>query len=223
MGTLDNWNSQPLKRFVFLPFRIKLFGNGSGRIEDFDKVYQPIFQETNRQVEMDAIRAGEGVGSKIIHPGLALIRRYIQQCSRCPMVKAWSDPNNPHPIHKTPESPNPNQRELIRQELRQRINDTLQSAQSLPPDHCRHEVRNQLRAMQEYCKTVEKTFIVVEQRITCDQYDLGGSHQDSATLFRGPNDDASVAICVTDKGSLLHRSSSPWRVFRNQGDIGVSQ
>jgi hypothetical protein len=60
---------------------------------------------------------------------------------------------------------------------------------------------------------------VIEEKITCDQYELGGRRQDSAILFRGPNKEATVAICVTAKGSLLHRNDYPWTIYRNAGDV----
>ena len=111
----------------------------------------------------------------------------------------------------------------IKQELRGRLQAALHSAKHLSPIKCQHEIRKQLTAIQTYCKANEKTFIFVEQRITCNQYGLGGDRQERATLFRGPNDDASVAICVTDKGSLLHRNSCPWKVYKNAGDIDPGQ
>ncbi|MEL6384465.1 MAG: hypothetical protein AAFQ89_18815 [Cyanobacteria bacterium J06626_18] len=59
----------------------------------------------------------------------------------------------------------------------------------------------------------------MQESITCDEYDLGGSFKDKAILFRGPSEDASVAICLTDKGSLLHRNGSLWRLYGNAGDV----
>lgn len=109
------------------------------------------------------------------------------------------------------------QRSQIKQELRQRIEAALEAAKVLPPGDCLQEIRDNLLAIQCYCKTVEKTFIVVEENITCNQHGLGGSDRNTATLFRGPSEDASVAICVTDRGSLLHRSSCDWRIYRNAG------
>ena len=111
----------------------------------------------------------------------------------------------------------------IKQELRRRLQEGLYLAKHLPPTHCRNEIREQLTTMQIYCKTVEKTFIFVEERITCNQYGLGGNHADMATLFRGPNEDASVAICVTDKGSLLHRNGCPWKIYKDAGDVHPEQ
>ena len=107
----------------------------------------------------------------------------------------------------------------IKQELRRQLNEALHSAKYLPSVQCRHEIRRQLNNIQNYCKANEKTFIFVEQRITCNEYGLGGDRQERATLFRGPNEDASVAICVTDRGSLLHRNSCPWKIYRDAGDI----
>lgn len=106
----------------------------------------------------------------------------------------------------------------IKKELRHRLQKVLHSAKNLPAIKCRNEIRNQLTAIQIYCKANEKKFIFIEQRITCDQYGLGGDRHETATLFRGPNQDASVAICVTDKGSLLHRNSCPWEIYRDAGD-----
>ncbi|NJP12034.1 MAG: hypothetical protein HC866_23285 [Leptolyngbyaceae cyanobacterium RU_5_1] len=103
--------------------------------------------------------------------------------------------------------------------MRQRIQTALQYAKELPADDCLEEIKDRLLAIQSYCKTVGKTFIVVEEEITCDQYELGGCNQDVAILFRGPNEDASVAICVTAQGSLLHRNGYPWKVYRNAGDV----
>jgi hypothetical protein len=110
-------------------------------------------------------------------------------------------------------------REQSKLELRRRIQEALQSAKDLSPDDCCHEVRVRLSAIREYCQTVKKTFIVVEERITCDQFGLGGVHEELATLFRGPSEDASVAICVTDRGSLLHRNDCPWQIYSDKGDI----
>jgi hypothetical protein len=107
----------------------------------------------------------------------------------------------------------------IKQELRQQITTTLQYAKQLPPDACLDEVRTRLLAIQAYCETRQKTFIVVEQSIACDEYQLGGNHHDQAVLFRGPNEDASVAICVTAKGSLLHRNGHLWQIYRHVGDV----
>lgn len=114
-----------------------------------------------------------------------------------------------------------NQREQIKQELRQSIYAALHTAKDLPPEQCLHEIRRRLFAIQQRCATVGKTFIAIEETITCDQYDLGGYAKDSATLFRGPNVEASVAICVTHKGSLLHRNSSVWQVYKDMGDIRI--
>jgi hypothetical protein len=111
------------------------------------------------------------------------------------------------------------QRLHIRQELQQRIQTALQAAQDLSPDDCLKQIETSLLAIQTYCKTIQKTFIVIEEKITCDQYELGGRRQDSAILFRGPNKEATVAICVTAKGSLLHRNDYPWTIYRNAGDV----
>ncbi|XGV97364.1 MAG: hypothetical protein ACAF41_32175 [Leptolyngbya sp. BL-A-14] len=111
------------------------------------------------------------------------------------------------------------QRSRIRQELQQKIQTALQIAKDLPPQDCLKEIERSLLGIQSYCKVVQKSFIVIEEEITCDQYELGGSHQDTATLFRGPKREATVAICVTAKGSLLHRNDYPWTIYRNAGDV----
>lgn len=111
------------------------------------------------------------------------------------------------------------QRQHFKHELRQKIQTALQSAKELAPDACLNEIKNRLLAIQMDCGAIGKPFIVVEEMITCDQYELGGRTQDTATLFRGPHESASVAICVTLKGSLLHRNSNPWQVYRNAGDV----
>jgi hypothetical protein len=110
------------------------------------------------------------------------------------------------------------QREIIQKELRHRIQEALQAAQKLSPADRLNEIRQQLLEIQSFCDSVQKTFIFVEQSIACAQYSLGGQ-QESATLFRGPSEDASVAICVSDRGSLLHRNSGPWQVYCNEGDV----
>lgn len=111
------------------------------------------------------------------------------------------------------------QREQTKQEIRRRIHEALQTAKDLPMNDCLDEIRDRLLAIQLYCQSVEKIFIFVEQAITCDQYELGGYQKDSAILFRGPSEDASVAICITNKGSLLHRNSGHWRTYRSMGDV----
>jgi hypothetical protein len=112
-----------------------------------------------------------------------------------------------------------NSREQVKQELRQRIAATLQTAKELSPEACFNQVKHDLLALQKYCQMVGKVFIVVEEKITCDCYELGGHHEHAATLFRGPDENASVAICVTERGSLVYRNSTPWIIYRNQGDI----
>ncbi|MEM9088851.1 MAG: hypothetical protein AAGC93_08925 [Cyanobacteria bacterium P01_F01_bin.53] len=107
----------------------------------------------------------------------------------------------------------------IKQTLRSLLQQTLRVAQRRPAAERRQLVRTKLSHIQTYCQEIDKVFIVREVRITCDQYDLGGHQQQRATLFHGPSDDASVAICVTDKGSLLHRNDSLWRVYYNAGDV----
>jgi hypothetical protein len=109
--------------------------------------------------------------------------------------------------------------EQIKQALRRLLQETLTIAQEKPIAERQQLVRKRLCDIQMYCKNVNKTFIVCELKITCDQYGLGGTHHHYATLFRGPNEDASVAICVTEQGSLLHRNDSPWKVYCNAGDV----
>lgn len=111
------------------------------------------------------------------------------------------------------------QREQIKQELRQKIHLALQVAKDLSPDNCRQEIKDRLLAIQNDCEAIAKSFIVVEEKITCDQYGLGGCNDDAAILFRGPSITASVAICVTSKGSLLHRNGCFWKIYRDAGDI----
>jgi hypothetical protein len=105
------------------------------------------------------------------------------------------------------------------QRLQQKIQTTLQMAQGLPPEACLRTIKTRLLAIQADCRAIAKTFIFVEASITCDQYNLGGCAHDQATLFRGPNEDASVAICVTAQGSLLHRDGGAWQVYYNAGDV----
>ena len=109
--------------------------------------------------------------------------------------------------------------EHIKQTLRRILKETLTTAQTLPVANRRQAVHQGLHTIQDYCASVGKTFIVCELKITCAQYELGGCRQQSATLFRGPNEDASVAICVTEQGSLLHRNDSPWKIYCDAGDI----
>ena len=117
---------------------------------------------------------------------------------------------------------NLDQRSHLKHELRQRIATALQVAQALTAPECLQEIKTRLLAIQAYCQTMNKPFIFVEERITCDQYDLGCNKPHAATLFRGPSEDASVAICVTDQGSLLYRNSSLWQVYKNGGDIACN-
>jgi hypothetical protein len=113
------------------------------------------------------------------------------------------------------------QRQQVKQVLRQKINAALLSAQQLPPDACLQEISSKLSDIQLDCQQIQKTFIVVQEKITCNQHGLGGSDRDSATLFRGPSENASVAICVTQKGSLLHRNGDRWHLYKNAGDVHV--
>ena len=117
------------------------------------------------------------------------------------------------------ESPAQITRAHIKQEIRNRIQNVLETAKYLPPEACTQLVRDQLFEIQSYCQQVGKNFIFVEEEIICNQYDLNGACDDVATLFRGPDERASVAICVTQKGSLLHRNDCEWKVYRDAGDI----
>jgi hypothetical protein len=107
----------------------------------------------------------------------------------------------------------------IKQILRESIHEALRMAKALDADACLTEIRDQLCAIQAYAKLAGKTFIFVEESITCDRYELGGRGEDTATLFRGPSDNASVAICVTQNGSLLYRNGCAWSIYKNAGDI----
>ena len=113
----------------------------------------------------------------------------------------------------------PSQKEQIKQEVRRRIQETLLIGKDLPPEDRLSEIQRRLLATQHYCESRGKNFIFVKESITCDEYDLGGSSEDKATLFRGPNEDASVAICITDHGSLLHRNGSLWQLYCHAGDV----
>lgn len=112
-----------------------------------------------------------------------------------------------------------NPRSRIQKEIGKRIYNLLQTAKDLPTSECLSEVRTTLLEIQQDCQKLEKSFIFVEKRITCANYALGGLATDQATLFRGPREDASVAICITDHGSVLHRNGSPWMAYRNAGDV----
>lgn len=110
-------------------------------------------------------------------------------------------------------------KQVIKQQLRQLLKEILAAARETHSANRPILIRQGLDRIQTYCKNVGKTFIFCELRITCNEYDLGGSQQHSATLFRGPSEDASVAICVTDRGSLLHRNDSFWTVYCDAGDV----
>ncbi|MEM9807502.1 MAG: hypothetical protein AAF959_19735 [Cyanobacteria bacterium P01_D01_bin.56] len=113
--------------------------------------------------------------------------------------------------------------EHVKQTIRRLLQETLTVAQMLPVAKRQEFIRQSLDNIKDYCTTYEKTFIVCELTITCNQYDLGGCQHHTATLFRGPNEDASVAICVTEQGSLLHRNASPWTMYCNAGDVNPLQ
>lgn len=109
--------------------------------------------------------------------------------------------------------------EHVKQTIRRLLRETLVTAQKLPIARRRNYIRQSLENIQDYCATFEKTFIFREITISCDQYGLGGSQYHFATLFRGPSEDASVAICITEQGTLLHRNDSPWKVYCHGGDV----
>lgn len=113
--------------------------------------------------------------------------------------------------------------DTIKTEIRQQILDMLLVAQAQFSDEAVQTIRERLAAIQLFCQSVGKTFIVVEEAIACNQFDLGGHSWHTATLFRGPKPDASVAICMTQNGSLLYRNSSPWSIYRDAGDIDPNQ
>ncbi len=110
----------------------------------------------------------------------------------------------------------------IKQELRRLLKETLTIAQTKSVAEREQFIRIRLSQIQTYCKSMNKTFITHELKVTCNEYELGGSYHQTATLFRGPSEDASVAICVTDQGSLLHRNGSLWRAYCNAGDINLT-
>lgn len=107
----------------------------------------------------------------------------------------------------------------IKRELRQNIINTLVSTQELPPEQCLRQMRQRFATIQRFCEIAGKPFVVVETEIRCDQYGLGGHSEHRATLFRGADQNALVAICVTHQGSLLHRNYSSWKLCRNAGDV----
>ena len=107
----------------------------------------------------------------------------------------------------------------IKQELRLLLRETLTMVQKEPVANRQQFVRKKLEYIQGHCQRANKKFIVCELGITCDQYGLGGSEHHCAVLFRGPSEDASVAICVTDRGSVLYRSGSPWQLIYSARDV----
>ncbi len=113
--------------------------------------------------------------------------------------------------------------EQVKQTLRRLLQETLRGAQQQLIAERRHFVRKKLCDIQAYCENVNKTFIVCELSISCDQYGLGGNKYHHATLFRGPSEDASVAICVTEQGSLLHRNDSDWKIYCDAGDVNPTK
>jgi hypothetical protein len=113
--------------------------------------------------------------------------------------------------------------EPVKQTLRRLLQETLRSAQQQPIAERRQFVWKRLCDIQAYCENANKTFIVCELSITCNQYELGGSKHHQATLFRGPSENASVAICVTEQGSLLHRNDSDWKIYCNAGDVNPTK
>ncbi|MEM8503891.1 MAG: hypothetical protein AAF716_12140 [Cyanobacteria bacterium P01_D01_bin.1] len=109
--------------------------------------------------------------------------------------------------------------ENIKQTLRRLLQETLYATPEKPIAERQNFVRERLSYIQRLCGNFDKTFIVCELDVTCDQYGLGGSNQHTATLFRGPSEEASVAICITERGSVLHRNDSPWQVYDDAGDV----
>lgn len=109
--------------------------------------------------------------------------------------------------------------ECVKQELRRQLQVLLRSVKGQHRSKRRRIIRTGLSKIQRYCHSINKTFIFCELEITCADYNLGGSPDNKATLFRGPNEDASVAICITEKGSLLHRNDGPWTIYHNAGDV----
>ncbi len=58
---------KPDQCFIVMPFGVKPFPDGSGRMFDFDKVYRVVIQRAVREAGMTPIRADEHVGSALIH------------------------------------------------------------------------------------------------------------------------------------------------------------
>lgn len=112
------------------------------------------------------------------------------------------------------------EQDQVKQEQKRKIHGVLQTAVELPLPTCRDYIRAELLALKAFCQNWGKLFVVVEEQITCAQHDLGGREEQTATLFRGPDQKASVAICITDQGSLAYRNGSLWCIHKNEGDIG---
>lgn len=112
-------------------------------------------------------------------------------------------------------------REQIKRNIRQRIQIALRTARTLPPEGRARTIRVHLRALQSYCKSVDKSFMFAEEAIACSHYGLGGLPEASATLFHSADPQSAIAICVTQQGSLLYRSGSSWAIYRHEGDINV--
>src|SRR5262245_27528254 len=53
--------------FVVMPFGVKPRNDGTGGTYDFDKVYRVLIQRAIRNVQMQALRADETEGSRVIH------------------------------------------------------------------------------------------------------------------------------------------------------------
>ncbi|WP_416673292.1 hypothetical protein [Egbenema bharatensis] len=149
--------------------------------------------------------------------GITLSKHLFISSGNCPMSLQLQQNLKSYESEFSKAETNP--KAQIRKEIGRRIYELLKTARDLPPQDCLNEVRNTLSEIQKTCLSIDKSFIFVEKRITCANYQLGGSSEDPAILFRGPREDASVAICVTDKGSLLHRNGSPWIVYRDAGDV----
>ena len=119
-----------------------------------------------------------------------------------------------------PGTPDTIKKDWIKQEQKRRIHAVLQQAIELPLPTCRDHIRAELLALKAFCERWGKLFVVIEEQISCAQHDLGGKDEQIATLFRGPDQKASVAICITDQGSRAYRNVALWCVHRNKGDIG---
>lgn len=104
----------------------------------------------------------------------------------------------------------------IKQRIREQIQTLLNAAKALEIEPCVSTIRAGLTQIQLYCTSVGKTFIFVEEVVPCDRHELGGLPTETATLFRGPSTDASVAICIM-RGALLYRNGGAWQNLSKEG------